>query len=262
MFSDIEDANLTGRSKAPLFLGVMVILAIAAFVLIQAGFITIPPIFTKQNSVGTNPTISQPAATAPAQTPATTPAPAPGAPTTSQLPAPATQTAAPAASATAPAQTEPAPLTNPIPGQAPVQTQPAPAAQPATSQAAPAKQPDMTGQSTPDTPHDTRAPRSRNASGEIAKRVMPNASPGALSSMRAPVVVTLRVSVNRNGFVQDAAYISPGAGNYFAKIAHRAALEWKFDPPLSEGRPQPSSWDLRFYFSRSNIEANAEERLR
>jgi len=80
--------------------------------------------------------------------------------------------------------------------------------------------------------------------------------------MRAPIVVILHLAVNRNGSVEDASYVSPGPGNYFAKIAQRAALQWKFDPPLSAGRPQASSWELRFYFSRSNIEANAEERSR
>lgn len=80
--------------------------------------------------------------------------------------------------------------------------------------------------------------------------------------MRAPVVVVLRVFVNRSGNVSDAAYVSQGPGNYFAKIAQRAALQWKFNPPLSEGKPQPSTWEVRFYFSRSNTEANGEERSR
>lgn len=254
MFSDIEEANLTGRSKTPLFLGVLVILAIAAFVLIQAGLITIPPIFSKQSTATASQPVPPPTASAPAPAPATTQAATPAVPATSPATAPTTQTPPPEASSANPESSQ---VANAIPGQAPIQTPPLPAAQ-----QPPAPQPSMTGQSTPDTPHDTPAPRPRNAEGEIAKRVMPSASPGALSGMRAPVVVTLRVTVNRNGSVEDAAYVSPGAGNYFAKIAHRAALEWKFNPPLSNGRPQPSSWDLRFYFSRSNIEANAEERSR
>ncbi len=277
LFADIEEANLT-RSKAPLFIGIMVILAIAAFVLIQAGFITIPPIFSKQNASATSQPAPQPPATtaepaptqsipqnptssdapsAEAQTPAlaTQVAPAASAPSTAGSSVPATPSAAAPASA--------APLasagSNPPAAQTPIPTAQQPNAQQAAAQ--PAQTP-MTGQSTPETPHDAPTPRPRDADGDVAKRVMPSASPGALSSMRAPIVVVLRVAVNRNGSVEDASYVSPGPGNYFAKIAQRAAQQWKFDPPLNGGHPQPSSWELRFYFSRSNIEANAEERFR
>lgn len=77
--------------------------------------------------------------------------------------------------------------------------------------------------------------------------------------MRAPVLVVLRVTVNRNGSVADASYISPGAGNYYARIAQRAAMQWTFDPPLRSGRPQASVWRLRFYFSRSSVEVSETE---
>ena len=78
--------------------------------------------------------------------------------------------------------------------------------------------------------------------------------------MHAPVLVILRVTVNRSGSVADASYVSPGAGNYFARIAQRAALQWTFDPPLHAGRPQASVWTLRFSFSRRGIDvAETEE---
>jgi len=77
--------------------------------------------------------------------------------------------------------------------------------------------------------------------------------------MRAPLVVVLRVTVNRSGSVADASYVSPGSGNYFARVAQRAAEQWKFDPPLREGRPQASVWQLRFYFSRGHVEASETE---
>jgi len=88
---------------------------------------------------------------------------------------------------------------------------------------------------------------------------MPAVSPEASASMRAPLVVILRVTVNRSGSVADASYVSPGAGNYFARVAQRAALQWTFDPPLQGGRPQASVWRLRFYFTRGAIDVSESE---
>jgi TonB family protein len=77
--------------------------------------------------------------------------------------------------------------------------------------------------------------------------------------MRASVLVILRVTVNRNGSVADISYVSPGPGNYFARVAQRAALTWKFDPPLREGHAEPSVWRLRFFFSRRDVDVTASE---
>lgn len=77
--------------------------------------------------------------------------------------------------------------------------------------------------------------------------------------MRASVLVVLRVTVNRNGSVADVSYVSPGPGNYFARVAQRAALTWKFDPPLRDGHAEPSVWRLRFFFSRRNVDVTASE---
>jgi TonB family protein len=77
--------------------------------------------------------------------------------------------------------------------------------------------------------------------------------------MRRPVEVLIRVSVNRDGTVSDAAYISPGPGNYFARQAQRAALSWRFNPPIRNGNAQRSVWTLRFNFDREKAEATAIE---
>jgi hypothetical protein len=97
----------------------------------------------------------------------------------------------------------------------------------------------------------------RDANGEVAHRALPDPSRAAIHSMRVPVLVTVRVSVDRNGDVAHAEYVSPGEGNYFARISKRAAQSWKFTPPMRKGRAVSSAWTLRFYFTRTNTQATA-----
>jgi serine/threonine protein kinase len=101
--------------------------------------------------------------------------------------------------------------------------------------------------------------REANTKGAVVERVLPNVSSGASSSMRGPVQVELRVSVNENGTVSNAEYMSHGPGNYFARISHDAARSWKFRPPKKDGQPKPSVWTLRFHFQRGKTEATAVE---
>jgi TonB family protein len=88
---------------------------------------------------------------------------------------------------------------------------------------------------------------------------MPNVAPGARAGMRRPVEVILRVSVNERGRVSNATYVSPGPGNYFARIARVAATSWVFTPPTLNGVPRPSAWTVLFYFERQEIKATATE---
>jgi TonB family protein len=117
----------------------------------------------------------------------------------------------------------------------------------------------------PDPEPSSSADRERtneNARGLVEKRVMPTVSPGARGSMRRPIEVRIRVSVNQEGRVSDAAYVAPGPGNYFARAAQRAALGWKFKPPVQNGDRERSVWMLRFNFARAGIEATATEQGR
>ena len=79
---------------------------------------------------------------------------------------------------------------------------------------------------------------------------------GALDSMRGPREAVVQVFVDQNGRVSNAAYASQGPGNFFARTAMRAAREWKFNPPIRGGRPQPSVWRLRFSFLPGRPEAS------
>ena len=99
----------------------------------------------------------------------------------------------------------------------------------------------------------------KNSKGLVARRVLPTVSNGARSDMRVPVEVILRVLVNQDGEVSEAAYVSPGPGNYFARQAQRAAQTWEFTPPIRNGEPERSVWTLRFYFDREKIEVTATQ---
>ncbi len=184
--------------------------------------------------------MNAPAATANQSAPAVTP------------PVPQQQAAAPAPAPAPPVANQ----TEPDASQPQTETQPAdaPAAEtqsaPSVSEPAP-KQPEPSGAS--------HAPVAENADGEVSKRVLPAVSPGALSGMRRPVEVLIRVSVNEEGRVADVSYVSPGPGNYFARLAQRTALSWEFTPPMRNGGPRRSVWMLRFYFEREKTEVTATE---
>jgi eukaryotic-like serine/threonine-protein kinase len=104
---------------------------------------------------------------------------------------------------------------------------------------------------------DAEKSRRLNGEGMVEKQVMPAVSPGARESMRRPVQVLLRVTVNQKGTVADASYVVPGPGNYFARAAQRAAMEWKFKPPVRDGDPERSVWMLKFRFGREGTAATA-----
>ena len=130
-------------------------------------------------------------------------------------------------------------------------TKPLEPAQPSQPQAPPVTQPER------------RRPGAEeaaaNSRGAVVTRVLPNVEQGAIGSMRAPVEVEFHVSVNEEGTVSNVEYLSREPGNYFARIAWKAAQLWKFKPPESEGHAEASEWVLLFKFDRTRTEATATE---
>lgn len=106
-----------------------------------------------------------------------------------------------------------------------------------------------------------RAPEARpaNAKGTVAQRVLPNVAAGARESMGRPVEVELRVAVDERGRVFSTQCLTQSPGNYFAKISRQAAESWKFQPPLTNGKPRSSDWLIHFRFDRSHTEVSAME---
>jgi hypothetical protein len=105
----------------------------------------------------------------------------------------------------------------------------------------------------------TPTPRVMNAKGAVLKRVMPDVAPGAVQSMRRPVQVDVRVSVDSKGTVSSTQCVTQSRGNYWAKISQQAAEDWKFKAPISEGQARASYWMLLFQYNRGKTDVVARQ---
>ncbi len=267
LFADIEEANLTGFSVIPWLIGGLVVLALAALFLVRTGKIPWP--LWPQNAPASSQSQPQP------QPPATQPGEGQGGPATGEAPPQQVQGGAADRSEGTPQAGQAAPESQqPEAGPARQKSGTAPKPQTPGSESGQSKStPDpgnapLTGQSAPSQPGhgrsgpqqpspETHAADRANGEGAVADRVVPNLPEAARQSMHGPQQAVIQVFVNPDGKVSNAAYVSSGPGNYFARTAMRAAREWKFDPPIRSGHPQPSVWTLRFFFTRGNAEASA-----
>jgi TonB family protein len=96
-----------------------------------------------------------------------------------------------------------------------------------------------------------KVPVAAPASQDVIHRVIPDAPQSALDTIRGTVRVAVRVKVSPSGDVSEVAIDSPGPSRYFAKLAQRAAQQWKF-APTSE---ITHDWILRFEFSTAGVRA-------
>jgi TonB family protein len=252
LFSGYEEPEPRRFHIMPILLGLLVLLGFASVLLVRSGKIDIPWLDTleevpiaksapqpQQQPSSPLPNATETAPDAQSQQPATpsdtqatqsdtqaTPAPQQSAPSSEN--SDASQTNESGDETPTPAATQPATNTAPTqPKLAPKPASPAPISGPANVEAA------------------------------VVKQVMPGVAPGAREGMRGPVQVTVSVDVDSKGNVTDAYYITPGEGNYFARIAHRAAQQWKFRPPAHNGRPEASGWTLQFNFTRAKVDVTA-----
>jgi serine/threonine protein kinase len=244
-----EDEPRQGRIPfVPIFLGFVVLAAFVLVLLVRSNRLKLSwPLTSPGNAVSSQSAPSPQTQTPPANSPPTEPAASSTAQPQSSEPAAATQPPPPdQGAATQPPAVQPSGAQAPATNESTAQSQPQ-AAPPATDQVAPPER---------------QPARAANAEGTVADRVMPNVSPNARVSMHGPVEVTIRVTVDRSGKVEDASFVSPGPGNYFARVSQRAAQGWTFDPPRRQGRSEPSVWILRFYFSHRDTEVSAIEESR
>lgn len=91
--------------------------------------------------------------------------------------------------------------------------------------------------------------------GEVLDQVLPNASPKALATIQGTLRIVVKVQVDAAGNVSNAELQTPGPSPYFAKLAEKAARQWKFDGAEAAGRGVPSEWQIRFEFMRSGVHA-------
>lgn len=85
-------------------------------------------------------------------------------------------------------------------------------------------------------------------------QVIPDAPKSALDTIRGTVRVSVRVGVDKQGTVLDAATDDPGPSRYFERLAVEASKKWTFTPAtLAERRIVL----LRFNFTRDRVTAEA-----
>jgi TonB family protein len=105
----------------------------------------------------------------------------------------------------------------------------------------------------------TQTTEGRTAKGAVTERSMPAVASFARGTIHGTVSVSVRVNVDANGRVTDAAFKSAGPSKYFARTALEAARDWKFKPAVNAGRPVASAWTLYFKFRHEGDQASAIE---
>jgi TonB family protein len=76
-----------------------------------------------------------------------------------------------------------------------------------------------------------------------------------MASIHGTFHVTARVQVDPSGQVTDATLDDPGPSKYFANLTEKAARQWQFSSPESDGHFVSSEWLIRFDFSSSGVHA-------
>jgi TonB family protein len=84
--------------------------------------------------------------------------------------------------------------------------------------------------------------------------VIPDVPRSALDTIRGTVRVSVRVIVDEQGTVVEAAADDRGPSRYFERLAVEAARKWTFTPPASEER---RTMLVRFNFTRDGASAQA-----
>jgi TonB family protein len=90
----------------------------------------------------------------------------------------------------------------------------------------------------------------------IIRQVMPAPSKGARNTVQGKVRVAVKVAVDASGNVTDVTFVSHGPSEYFARLAHDAAQQWKFAPAQMDGQNVASQWVLKFAFGRKVTEVS------
>jgi TonB family protein len=93
-----------------------------------------------------------------------------------------------------------------------------------------------------------------SAKAAVTQQVLPDVLPAARESIHGQFIVTVRVTVDQDGQVSNAAFDSPGPSKYFARVSLEAAQKWRFQPTLEDGHPISDTWILQFKFTQAGTE--------
>jgi TonB family protein len=95
--------------------------------------------------------------------------------------------------------------------------------------------------------------------GEVASQATPNVPQPILDTVQGHVRVRIRVQVDSQGKVADAAIDDQGPSRYFAAKALATARDWKFTPAQMNGHAAASTWILHFQFGPTGTTIAPEE---
>ena len=84
--------------------------------------------------------------------------------------------------------------------------------------------------------------------------MMPEILPAAQASIHGEFDVKVRLTVDSNGVVSDAAFDSEGPSRYFGKQALDASRKWRFKPAQMAGENVRSVWLLEYHFTESGVD--------
>jgi TonB family protein len=82
--------------------------------------------------------------------------------------------------------------------------------------------------------------------------VLPNPSRSALDTIRGTIIVSVRVTIDKQGKVTAAVAEDPGPSRYFERLSVAAAKKWILAPVNSD---EPRTMLLRFHFTREGTTA-------
>jgi TonB family protein len=89
----------------------------------------------------------------------------------------------------------------------------------------------------------------------VVNQILPDVPPKARNTIRGTVVANIRVTVEPDGEVSDAA-IESGGSKYFSDLALRAARQWSFKPLQADGQAVSRVLLLHFEFTQTATRAN------
>ncbi len=95
--------------------------------------------------------------------------------------------------------------------------------------------------------------------GAVAHQAVPDIPAKILGTVQGHLKVQIRVEVDPEGNVSQAAIDSPGPSHYFANQALTAAQSWKFTPAKVDGRAVASAWLLLFQFGQAQSAVTPSE---
>lgn len=93
--------------------------------------------------------------------------------------------------------------------------------------------------------------------GAVVRQVIPDVPQSAKNTITGRIKVAVRVEVDASGKVTNATLTKPGPSKYFARLALAAAQKCEFAAPQANAQPTPSTWTLRFEFSKASTKAFA-----